>query len=320
MNKKQDGIAIAIAWPEFMGKQAGSWYDPIMQFLGFNKNFHYQVGHASLVLINAKGKCHYFDCGRYEAPYQKGRIRDCSTDCGLEIKTMAEVTNEKLSNFKEILLEIQTKKACKGFGILKAAYCTVNFKQAYSKVKDHQDKGIMNFGPFIVPGTNCCRFVQEGIANGHPSLFNWLKLRFLFPLWPKPMTIIALLPNKMTIPDKKLLEENPFQLFDTTNYYRKANVKDVIQMPSIPPPVPKGSKWLAGEMAGSWFHIKPNGKNIYEIDRYDEEGESKCSGNYAIKGDRRFDPIRKYEMLYPSHCNKVMVEQDKRELILERVN
>ena len=49
----QNGFAIAIAWPEFMGKQAGSWYDPLMRLLRFNKNFHYQVGHASLILINA---------------------------------------------------------------------------------------------------------------------------------------------------------------------------------------------------------------------------------------------------------------------------
>lgn len=96
-----NGIAIAIAWPEFRGKQTGTWYDKPMTWLGFNQDFHYKVGHASMVLIHlAYGICHYFDCGRYHAPYQHGRIRDVSTDMNLHIKTKAEIAENRLTNFR----------------------------------------------------------------------------------------------------------------------------------------------------------------------------------------------------------------------------
>ena len=96
-----NGLAITLAWPKYMGKQTCSWYDPLMQMLSINKNFHYQVGHAALILINSKGDCFYFDCGRFHAPFQQGRIRDVTTDSDLDIRTKAVMQRGAAGKFHQ---------------------------------------------------------------------------------------------------------------------------------------------------------------------------------------------------------------------------
>ena len=98
-----NGIAIVLAWPETLCKQAGSWYDPVLQWVSINKNNYYKIGHAAIVLVDSKtGDCHYFDFGRYHAPYQHGRVRSAVTDHDLEIKTKASVNaNSQLENLKK---------------------------------------------------------------------------------------------------------------------------------------------------------------------------------------------------------------------------
>lgn len=309
-----NGIAIAIAWPEFMGKQAGSWYDPLMRFLRINKNFHYKVGHASLVLVNTVGSCFYFDCGRYDAPYQKGRIRDSATDNGLFVQTKAVMSDGKIINIDDLLKEIQLNKAFKGDGPLKAAYCAINFEYAYSSAKRVQKKGIISFGPFIRPGTNCCRFVQRGILKGKPiSKYKW-KLKILFPLFPKPITITRLLPNNTNMPEREKLEDYKLvshcfkDLLDTQHYYNKNNVGSTLEAPTIPNNIPPDSQWLSGEMSGSWFHMSQS-KHHYVITRYSEDGSDECSGNFNLKSKRNFDRNQTFHFTYLSHCSKVTITQ-----------
>ena len=74
--KESNGIAIALAWPQTYCKEPGAWYDPVTRRLGISRNNYYRAGHAALVLIERDGEqCHYFDFGRYHAPYQHGRVR-----------------------------------------------------------------------------------------------------------------------------------------------------------------------------------------------------------------------------------------------------
>ncbi len=97
--KKYDGVAIAVAWPQFVGKQTGSWYDTPMRWLGINRDFHYKVGHAALILVNCHtGICHHLDCGRYHAPFQYGRVRDASTDFDVSIRAKAIFKEGKIIN------------------------------------------------------------------------------------------------------------------------------------------------------------------------------------------------------------------------------
>jgi hypothetical protein len=107
-DKKYNGFAIALAWPDTFCKQAGAWYDFYMEKMGISTNNHYKVGHAAVVLINGQnGKCHYFDFGRYHAPFGYGRVRDGISDPDLRIKTKAIIRKSKtIENFNAILNEL----------------------------------------------------------------------------------------------------------------------------------------------------------------------------------------------------------------------
>jgi len=194
---QRNGIAIAIAWPETLCKQSGAWYDPLLNKLGVSKNHYYKVGHAALVLVNKEsGKCYYFDFGRYHSPFQHGRVRDANTDHDLEIHTKA-LFNDKgnLKNYKEILRELLLNPSCHGDGDLHASYCEINFHSALRKAKHLQDLSPLPYGPFVLKGTNCSRFVNTVILAGKTNWYNHLKLMFPRSITPAPITNVKALGN-----------------------------------------------------------------------------------------------------------------------------
>lgn len=205
---KQDnytGFAIAIAWPETLCKQAGSWYDVPLNWVGINKDHYYKVGHAAVVLINEKnGKCYYFDFGRYHAPFQYGRVRDEESDHDLEINTKAIITeNRQIANYSEILSEIFFNSSCHGSGALYASYCKINFEKAFIKAKQMQKKNPIPYGPFKIGGTNCSRFVNTVTISGKPKLIYRLLLLCQKTLTPMPIGNVKALDNYFRMSLKK---------------------------------------------------------------------------------------------------------------------
>lgn len=201
---KHTGFAIALAWPETMCKQTGSWYDPFMGILGIRKNYYYKVGHAAVVLVeNLSGTCHYFDFGRYHAPFGHGRVRDAETDHDLIISTKANIEKNKIVNYTEILAELQTNPSCHGTGVLHASYCEIDFNKAYLNAKNMQEQSPHKYGPFVWKGTNCSRFVRTTILNGKPSVFHHLKLKFPVTISPSPIGNVNVLKEKTKHHDLK---------------------------------------------------------------------------------------------------------------------
>lgn len=192
-----NGIAIALAWPETLCKKAGAWYDAPLKWVGINKNNYYKVGHAAIVLVDSKtGTCHYFDFGRYHAPYQHGRVRSAITDHDLEIKTKALVSkNRELINYTEILLELFNNESCHGSGKLYASYCSINFENAFQQANEMQNSSPIPYGPFLPNGTNCSRFVNTILRSGKPSLSYRFILAYPKTLSPTPIGNIKALSN-----------------------------------------------------------------------------------------------------------------------------
>lgn len=319
---KHNGMAIAIAWPEFIGKQPGSWYDTPMRWLGHNKKFQYKVGHASLILVDvASGNCSYFDCGRYHAPYQHGRIRDVATDANLEIHTKALISDHKINNIDALLNEVQSNKSSFGMGPLYASYCPVNFHLAYTTIKKMQSKGAIPFGPFVINGINCCRFVRAGILAGNPAFKYQFRLRYLWPFKPMPITNVAFLSDKIIIPEIQTNgnpEQSSIQQQHHSHFlYTKENVKGTLPEPHKPETIPPESQWLSGEVAGGWFWLQPN-KNDYTIVRYSQEGIPESTGNFKLLGNRNFDAHQPYFFTYLSHCSKVTLIQNQKRFELIR--
>ena len=183
------GIAIALAWPETLCKQAGAWYDKPLKWMGINKSNYYKVGHAAVVLIEkATGNCHYFDFGRYHAPYQHGRVRSAYTDHDLEMKSKAVFDkNGRLTNYNEILWELYKNESCHGNGSLHASYCDVDFNKAFDKANQMQLASPIPYGPFLPNGTNCSRFVNTVIVSGSPKWYYKFVLNYPKTLSPTPI-------------------------------------------------------------------------------------------------------------------------------------
>lgn len=196
------GFAISIAWPETLCKQAGAWYDSLMNALGFSKNNYYKVGHAAVVLVEIQtGNCHYFDFGRYHAPFGHGRVRDRETDHDLQIHSKAVFSklNDDLQNFKEILLELTENRACHGSGTLHASYTKINFEKAFSFAKKMQDMSPLKYGPFVLQGTNCSRFVRTIVLSGDPPFVDKLKLLVPLTISPSPIGNVNSLRNRIAL-------------------------------------------------------------------------------------------------------------------------
>jgi len=183
----EKGIAVTIAWPETYCKQAGAWYDPVIQAVNIGKNGYYKVGHAAIVLIDSNGNCFYFDFGRYHTPHSFGRVRDVSTDHDLKIFTKVKFDNDGEPILKNLLDELNNNASCHGDGKLRAGYIHTNFDKAYQCAKEIQQNDYLPYGPFVRKGTNCSRFVRDIALVGSKNKWVNAKLRLPWMLTPSPM-------------------------------------------------------------------------------------------------------------------------------------
>ncbi|MBW6535829.1 MAG: hypothetical protein K0B11_12550 [Mariniphaga sp.] len=318
MDKKQKytGFAIALAWPATYCKQPGAWYDPLTSFLGFNENNYYKVGHAAVVLVDSKNrKCHYFDFGRYHAPFQFGRVRSAETDHDLHMITTPAVSSDgkNLENLDAILTELQNNGACHGEGILYASVARVKFEKAYGKAIQMQEKKFIDYGPFRTGGSNCSRFVNAVIRAGEPSLKQQLKLNFWMPLTPTPLNNVNALGGVVTVP--KLLQNEPFCPLKKPD---KAFLRGTLPTPERHAVIPETALWLSGEGAGSWFDIRFE-RGELKVIRYSPEGKEECSGIYRnISGEYQF-PQTTFKITYPSNCKEITLLLGNQQVCFERI-
>ncbi|WP_068474002.1 DUF6695 family protein [Saccharicrinis aurantiacus] len=314
LKKTHTGFAIAIAWPDTYCKQPGSWYDPLMSFLGINKNNYYKVGHAALCLINSEdGEVLYFDFGRYHSPFKHGRVRGSITDPELRIKTKAQIDekHKKLINFSEILNELQENASCHGEGPIHASYCTINFNQAHQKVLQLQSDFIP-YGPFLLNGSNCSRFVNKAILAGNPNFKTKVILKFGIPLTPTPIGNVKALTQYTTL--AKQLTSEPFY---PNRKLTKEDRNSVLRQPRLPHSIPSNSQWLSGEGAGSWFSLYPSG-NLIKVIRYSPLGSIEDEGLfcYSKKTD---NSIKNGLITYPSNSKVITLFCKEKKTTLHRI-
>ncbi len=313
---KHTGMAIALAWPQTYCKQPGAWYDPITLVLGINKNNYYKVGHAALVLIdNKNSKAHYFDFGRYHAPYKHGRVRSAETDHDLEIKTIPVLSpdNKRIDNFRDILSELQQNKACHGEGELYAAYCAVNFELAYAKAQQMQDESPIPYGPFVPNGSNCSRFVNTVIRAGKPDFRYWFGLNFRVPFTPTPISNVKALKDMQMLP--RLLKG---ELFCPLKRLNRQLLVSTLPAPERHFSIPKNAQWLSGEGAGSWFVFEFEG-TLLKVTRYSPYGVIECTGLYENNDALKLlNENSTFSVSYPSNCKTVSLKVSGTEIRFQR--
>ena len=303
---KHSGFAIAIAWPGTLCKQPGSWYDSLARWLGISRHNYYRAGHAALVLVEGKtGRCHYFDFGRYHAPWQYGRVRSGETDPGLAIRVRAGISADgrRIENLREIMTVLQHNEECHGDGTLYASYCRVNFDKACNKAIEMQADSPVAYGPFVYRGSNCSRFVNTCILAGEPDLRHRVGLRFFVPLTPTPMNNVNSLINKIEILHlRKEMPSCPQPVRD------KRTLKSTLPEPERPPGLPRNVQWLSGEGAGSWFSCEPDGDN-FRVRRFSPKGDLECENIFSVANTGSFDIDRPYSFDHISHCRKIRLNQ-----------
>lgn len=302
--KEYTGFAIALAWPETWCKQPGSWYDSLTRFMGFNKYNYYRAGHAALILVDTEEKsCHYFDFGRYHAPWGHGRVRSGDTDDDLIIQTPAKISadGEKIKNFTEILDELQNNDSCHGDGNLYASYCKINFRKALEKAMSMQKESPLFYGPFIKNGSNCSRFVNTVILAGEPDPVFRFRLRYFKPFTPTPMNNVRALSNEKIRPKFKKLE--------TFRPNRRLGITELTS--TLPAPekhhtIPENALWLSGEGAGSWFVIERM-QNFLKLTRYSPDGKIECFGTFEGMKIPDFRKTANINIIHPSNCKELHI-------------
>ncbi len=313
---KHTGFAIAIAWPQTYCKQPGAWYDPITLFLGVNQNNYYKVGHAALVLIDSKSlKAHYFDFGRYHAPYKHGRVRSAETDHDLEVKTMPQLSDdgERIGNFKDILHELQTNPACHGEGELHASYSPINFEKAYAKAREMQENSPIPYGPFRIKGSNCSRFVNTSILAGKPDFRYRFNLKYRVPLTPTPISNVNALEHQLMFP--KLLKGEPFCPLRKLD---KQLLTATLPQPAKHLNIPESAQWLSGEGAGSWFLFEFE-ETLLKVTRYSPQGVIECTGLYENQDAVEFlKKTHSFTIAYPSNCKTISLKVNGAEIQFNR--
>ncbi|GIV26948.1 MAG: hypothetical protein KatS3mg027_0762 [Bacteroidia bacterium] len=311
-----NGFAIILAWPETFCKQPTSWYDPILRWIGINKNYYYKVGHAAIILIESKsGNCYYFDFGRYHAPFQYGRVRDQETDPDLKIRTKAKISMNKILNVESILNEVVNNPSCHGDGDLYASYIPINFNSAYKTAKNLQ-KNFIPYGPFLWNGSNCSRFVQTIVLSGKPSFFNRLKIILQKTITPTPLGNVRSFSNEIR------LSPNVFHKDDQNKEKtpKKAKPTFTLPPPERNPKIPHKAKWLAGEGAGSWFYIKQINSDIINVTRFSPEGKIEFSGFFQTNNNKTFVEKESYQITYPSHFQQISIIQKNQLFIFKKLN
>jgi hypothetical protein len=316
--KSETGFVIALAWPETYCKQAGAWYDGLMNLFGFAKNNYYKVGHAALVLVNGvTGDCHYYDFGRYHAPFGHGRVRNHETDfdLGLNIKALVNEQNQ-IDNFSSILKAVFENPACHGTGKLHASYCSVDYTAALDKAISMQGDSPYVYGPFVYSGTNCSRFVRTVILSGKPALKYRFKLAFPITFSPTPKTNVEALAFKTMVVDAG----TP----DLGCTAPSVGVHSTYLGQTLPPPIkpasiPDAAQWLAGEGAGSWFHIEEKNKH-YTVSRFDSNGQVECRSVFNTSNLQNVQLLEKYEFIHPCHCKEIHILQNDLRIVLSRVD
>ena len=196
----QKDFIIVLAWPEGMVAAAGSWYDKV-----FSTNGKYRVGHSALILVNStNNKMSYFDFGRYHSPFGFGRVRDLDTDPDISLKSSPIISEHSIDNIKEILLEISNLKATHGHGRLYSSILqNIDFNSAFTKAKEMQNRGLISYGPIVLSGTNCSRFVSSIMLASKPHWLTRLRLKYPFCLSPSPKRNISIANSNYHVVDKE---------------------------------------------------------------------------------------------------------------------
>jgi hypothetical protein len=280
---------IPLAWPEAPVRTAGGPYDFIFRWLNICRNGYYKAGHAAFLLINSTtGDIDYFDFGRYISPDKNGRARSKETDPEVIFDIKAEIKENRIENFKEIIKAIGAHPQTHGEGTLYAGIqANINHGKAKGFIENMQKKPFTPYGPFVYGGTNCSRFVAQTIAHsvkggGKKFLYPWYltpaPLGNIFYSSEKTLFKLDEFNNVVEIDVRGEMKQFNFMVSimkyekdETTPDPAKSGLNKVTA-PKRHAAVSKSAQWLGGTGAGAWYEIASSLPDSIHVKRIQGNG------------------------------------------------
>ncbi len=321
-------MILTIAWPDTYVTSTKVFYDKFFKSLGINKGDKYKAGHAALVLIDpTTGVLEYYDFGRYITPLGYGRVRGSNTDFEIHFPFKAKFHEDgSLKNWEEIFLYLSNSEFTHGDGrMIISAIKEIDYHKAKSFIQKEQNRHCIAYGPFVVGGTNCSRFVADTIIAGTTKSSVRFKTKYPIYITPSPLgnTLNACTDGKIWSVYKNEIIEYPASRSVVLNdlvrnfteekkFSENGDTIGTLQEPIKPNSVPPSAQWLSGIGAGAWYDLVWSHHDEYIINRYDPKGINDLSGIYVC--ERNFDRNQEYQFTYPSHGTLCTLKQGDKEL------
>ncbi len=326
---------IPLAWPEAPVRTAGGPYDKLLAKFNLFRNGYYKAGHAAMLLVKSDtGDIDYFDFGRYISPDKNGRARSKETDPEVAFDLKAEIKGDKILNFYDIIKAIGAHPQTHGDGTLYAGIqAGINHEKAIDFIKSVQVKPYTPYGPFVVGGTNCSRFVAQTIAAAKKGS----GFKFLYPwyLTPAPLgnifystgkTLYKLESNNEVTPlnikgeisqFKFMAEIMRYQAGEETPDPTKAGINK-ITAPEIRNNVSEKAQWLGGTGAGAWYEVLNVSADSIEVKRTQGNGHVDFVFHFSGPANN-LDINKSYAIEFGSHGTKVIISQNGKTFEFVRV-
>jgi hypothetical protein len=321
MKPVANGIIIILAYPDTIVRPAYTEFSSkIWPKIGIGGKHAVKAGHAALLLLKKNNsEIKYYDFGRYITPFGFGRVRSKDTDFELAVPVEAKFKNNKLSNFKEIILWVEKHpKKTHGDGkLVTTINHKINYERAIAYITSLIDQKEIPYGAFT-KGSNCARFVTDTIiaASTKKKVSRKLKTSNLFT--PSPIGNII----------KGNTTDEIFEVYQQkiTEYQNRSVLKEYkesfLQTYNTPPNLIgtekpnlklfhlKSGTWLGGIGSGAWFIIsKQVSEHKFEINRFTADGIVDFTGTFQLE-NTDFNLTEKHEFLHPTNCMEAFVKQN----------
>lgn len=316
------GAIVALSWPDTRIKNASSWYDGLMTVMGICRDGYYHVGHAALLLVDYRnGNVKYLDFGRYHTPFGYGRVRDVQSDPELSINTKAIVVEGKITNIKDILLELQDNKSTHGDGKLVSSVTGgIDFDLALASAKSIQGREAVPYGPFQFTGTNCSRFVASVYRAGFTSYFKKRRIANWYLYFHTPTSNIIYTHTRENV---FIVEQGEFRVEESMMdvFLNKSKVarSTAVEKTKDKITFPKSVFCLSGTGGNTYFQLdKTDKSHLFRIRRYSEYGEVEFDDVFQLQ-TIGFDVNKPYVFDYISNGIAVKIKQGKKLFVLKNV-
>ena len=331
-------LAIIIAWPDQTARGDEAWM-AFFKKLGIVKNLNFKVGHAAIVLVEkSTGHCAYYDFGRYITPRGYGRARSAILDPRLQLTTRLKWDQQnQLINLEELLTEMDQKAyATHGGGRMFFSLSDqFNFKKGSQFAQQLVDVGPILYGALAPNNNSCSRYVAQILLAGWPSK-DGRRGHLIRPesLKPSPMSnvvngvrhrqIFCWYEGRLTSQKLNRWHSLRFQMAQLSiNLSRKQSAdlppdttNGQMDIPQKPFGIPLASTWLGGLGEGAWFHFDklPSHGSLYQLSRYDAEGQLEYQQQFNVeKGTFVLD--EPWEWTFIIGFRKLILKQKEKEIV-----